>query len=151
MGSFPLGEARMSEDTEDRAIVFIYNKEGKVLVGHAVNKPHNKPNTWDLMKGHIEVGEKPLTAALRECREECGLVLKPSDLKLVKQVPYQKGLAYVYEVHLDYNPTKEEIVCKSTFVTPFGKVFPELSYFAWVDYSELKNYLYNSLVQAFGL
>ncbi|MGZ7196733.1 NUDIX hydrolase, partial [Streptococcus pyogenes] len=32
------------------------------------------PSRWDIPKGHIEEGETPIEAAIRECREETGFV-----------------------------------------------------------------------------
>ena len=46
--------------------------------------------------GHIDVGEDPLTAALRETQEEIGLTLKPEDLKLVCSYTTDKKFIHVY-------------------------------------------------------
>ncbi len=45
----------------------VLNDEGLVLV---VN---SRGNSWSLPKGHIEKGESPLEAAVREIREESGV------------------------------------------------------------------------------
>lgn len=55
----------------------VVNDHGQVLV---VNQNHD---SWSLPKGHIEVGEDPLTAAHREILEESGI----SELELVRQFP----------------------------------------------------------------
>lgn len=42
------------------------------------------PGYWDISTaGHIDVGEEPLPAMLREAHEEIGLTLQPEDLKLL--------------------------------------------------------------------
>ncbi len=46
--------------------------------------------------GHIDEGEDPLTAALRETKEEIGLELKPEDLKFICAYATDKKLIYVY-------------------------------------------------------
>ncbi|MBR3320230.1 NUDIX domain-containing protein [Candidatus Saccharibacteria bacterium] len=46
--------------------------------------------------GHIDEGEDPLTAALRETKEEIGLKLKPDELKYVCSYTTDKKLIYVY-------------------------------------------------------
>jgi mutator protein MutT len=38
---------------------------------------------WDLPSGHLEVGETPAEAMARECKEEIGVEVHPSDLQLV--------------------------------------------------------------------
>ena len=46
---------------------------------------------WGLPKGHIETGERPEEAALREISEECGLPL--AALSIVASLPHSE---YVY-------------------------------------------------------
>lgn len=54
------------------------------------------PGYWDMAAaGHIDAGEEPLAAALRESREEIGLTVESSDIKLM----------FVQRVNLDYKPT----------------------------------------------
>lgn len=49
------------------------------------------PGYWDASAaGHVDFGEEPLTAALRETEEEIGLRLKPASLQLL----------FVYRQHL---------------------------------------------------
>jgi 8-oxo-dGTP pyrophosphatase MutT (NUDIX family) len=42
----------------------------------------HKTRGWDILGGHVEAGETPIMAALRELEEESGRVLQQSDLKL---------------------------------------------------------------------
>jgi 8-oxo-dGTP pyrophosphatase MutT (NUDIX family) len=37
------------------------------------------PCAWELVGGHVEQGEEPIDATLREVREETGIVLLPAD------------------------------------------------------------------------
>ena len=53
---------------------FIVDRDGRLLLHH-----HRRLNRWLQMGGHLEAGEHPLGAALREGAEESGL----SDLKLL--------------------------------------------------------------------
>ena len=48
-------------------------RDGKLLLG--LRAPHRKSfaNCWDLIGGHVEAGETPETAFLRELREEIGV------------------------------------------------------------------------------
>lgn len=48
-------------------------RPGKVLLAHRHPGRRWYPNCWDLVGGHIEVGETPEDAVRRECREELGI------------------------------------------------------------------------------
>lgn len=68
----------------------------EVLLQQRQNDRLTWPGYWDMAAaGHIDAGEDPLTAALRETNEEIGLAVEPSDLKLM----------FVQRVNLDYGPT----------------------------------------------
>jgi 8-oxo-dGTP diphosphatase len=47
---------------------------GKVLLGRRSADRSFYPNVWDIFGGHIEAGEQPEQALLRELREELGIV-----------------------------------------------------------------------------
>jgi 8-oxo-dGTP pyrophosphatase MutT (NUDIX family) len=61
------------------ASVFIVDGRGHLLLHH-----HRRLGRWLQMGGHLEPGETPLDAALREGAEESGL----SDLSLLKAEPF---------------------------------------------------------------
>jgi 8-oxo-dGTP pyrophosphatase MutT (NUDIX family) len=56
------------------ASCFIIDPEGRLLLHH-----HRRLNRWLQMGGHLEPGEDPVAAALREGREESGL----EDLRII--------------------------------------------------------------------
>lgn len=60
---------------------------GKVLLGKRLSKPNNRDihgeYCWTLPGGKLEFGETPEGAAARETREECGVTVSPSSLRLV--------------------------------------------------------------------
>jgi len=53
--------------------------QDKVLVVHPTNASW-KNSTFGIPKGGIEDGEDPIIAAIRELREETGIIIKESDL-----------------------------------------------------------------------
>lgn len=55
------------------AVVFRKNKEIKYLLLHYPTGSRTSKDYWDLPKGHIEKGEKPMVTAKREIAEETGL------------------------------------------------------------------------------
>jgi 8-oxo-dGTP pyrophosphatase MutT (NUDIX family) len=55
------------------AVVFRKNKEIKYLLLHYPTGSRTSKDYWDLPKGHVEKGEKPIVTAKREIAEETGL------------------------------------------------------------------------------
>jgi 8-oxo-dGTP pyrophosphatase MutT (NUDIX family) len=58
------------------ASCFVLDPHGRLLLHH-----HRRLDRWLQMGGHLEVGEEPLDAALREAAEESGL----RDLRIVSE------------------------------------------------------------------
>lgn len=59
------------------------------------------PGTWCLPGGHLEEGEDPVAAAVRELREEMSLEIHPSALHHVISARRHYGLEHTYWTHLD--------------------------------------------------
>lgn len=90
---------------------------GLVVRGDEVLLINPRPSRWQLPKGHVESGEKPEAAALREVREETGIrariiaPLPPIDyayaagrqVRIEKRVDYYL-MAYVEGSELDADP-----------------------------------------------
>lgn len=49
--------------------------DGRVLLGHRHPRRPHYPDCWDAVGGHIEPGESPEQALVRECREEIGVTV----------------------------------------------------------------------------
>lgn len=76
--------------------VWIQNSKGQFLI---TKRSPNKgfPNLWECTGGSALAGDDSLTAALREVREETGLVLKPENGRIVL---YQRGSDYHNDIWL---------------------------------------------------
>lgn len=62
--------------------------DGLVLLGHRHPQRRHYPDCWDAVGGHIEPGETPMEALVRECREEIGVVVtraRPVDLPVTME------------------------------------------------------------------
>lgn len=59
---------------EDRiAVAGLLRRRGRALVVHRSPQRRWYPDAWDLPGGHVEVGEVPSLALVRELREELGI------------------------------------------------------------------------------
>jgi len=82
--------------------IIILEKDGKFLLQLRDNtkKIHN-PNTWGLFGGHINEGENPLEAIIREIKEELGLKLKKELIKRVAEFINEEREIYVFRSLLE--------------------------------------------------
>jgi 8-oxo-dGTP pyrophosphatase MutT (NUDIX family) len=58
----------------------ILTTANKVILGKRAPSVNN-PNQWNFFGGHIDAGESPIQAAIRELFEETGYQISPSALK----------------------------------------------------------------------
>jgi isopentenyl-diphosphate delta-isomerase len=103
--------------------IFIYTNKEEVLLQLRNSTKDLYPNTWDIsVGGHIDSGESPLKAAIREIKEEIALEVLEKDLKFIKIVKSSEhwkkiiNNEFQYIYLLEYNdsvnklkPQKEEI------------------------------------------
>ena len=133
-------------DSKNRvAVIVISEADDRILIGHAPNAA-NKPNSWDFPKGHIQEGEEPITAAVRELYEETGLIIAPGDLTELNTIRYNGGTITFYKVYLPSIVT--DLKCNSYFEM-WGKRMPEFSKFDWVLADQLPSLLYKGLIKPF--
>jgi len=101
--------------------VVIFDEDGRVLILLRPKDMKWAPGKWALPGGHIEEGETPLEAAIREVREET--TLKVSDLR---------------EFHTSDNGEVVYFVAEVT--RPSVEIDFEHDDFAWVYPEDLTNY-----------
>ncbi|WP_203255671.1 NUDIX hydrolase [Hyunsoonleella ulvae] len=66
------------------AHIWLYTNDKKILLAQRSHKKSICPLLWDVsVAGHIDAGETPQQAAIRETKEEIGLELLEDDLKLI--------------------------------------------------------------------
>lgn len=63
------------------AHVWIYNSKGEILLQLRAKDKDSYPGLWDIsVAGHTDSGEKPIESAVREMREEIGLIVDQNQL-----------------------------------------------------------------------
>lgn len=72
----------MKERNKAVPIVYLFLEKGdEVLVGLRTNTKFQN-GMYSVPSGHVERGESPTVAIIREAREEAGIVIKAKDVKL---------------------------------------------------------------------
>lgn len=64
------------------AVYLILRKEGKILLASRVNTGY-EDGMFQVPAGHVDAGELPQEAMVREAKEEIGIIVKPEDLEFV--------------------------------------------------------------------
>jgi 8-oxo-dGTP diphosphatase len=106
------------------AAIILENDNGDFLLALRDNKSWIPfPNHWDLIGGHVEEGESPEEALIREFREELGLELK--DYKFYKEFLCLKGdafenIKYIYTGKINL-PIDEIILYEGQYARYFTK------------------------------
>jgi isopentenyl-diphosphate delta-isomerase type 1 len=98
------------------AHIWIINEKGEILLQKRSNLNRTHPNCWDISAvGHIRTGESVKEGALRELKEEIGVIACEKDLVYItknekKTNPQNKEFAYIYliETRLKVNEYKFE-------------------------------------------
>lgn len=115
----------------------IQNPEGEILGCHSTGKRWG-PTTFDLPKGHQDVGEDPLDTAIRECREETGLDFsdKKADIVDLGIVDYiSTKVLHIFYLAAEI-PDLDTLHCDSMFTDPWGRQRPEVNGFAKIKSNE---------------
>ena len=97
------------------SFVWIYNSKGEMLLQLRAKEKKIHPNMWDVaVAGHLGAGEEPLSAAIRETKEELGIDVSEADLKFIKvakvlDYPWEEmdnEFQYFYLIKFDGDPKK---------------------------------------------
>ena len=104
----------------------------RILLGHATRSPR-----WDIPKGTAETGENFAVAAVRELREETGLIAAPHELVDLGVHSYLRGkdLA-LFAWQPQQLPDPKSLTCSSHFALPNGTLLPEFDRFGLFPWDE---------------
>lgn len=107
------------------AVVF---RDDRVLLGRRADN-----GAWQCVSGIVDPGEEPADAAVRECGEEAGVVVRVARLALVQQLP---RITYANGDQVDYL----DLVFRCTWLS--GDPAPvdgELTEVGWYDLDDLSH------------
>jgi 8-oxo-dGTP pyrophosphatase MutT (NUDIX family) len=123
--------------------LLVLNELDELLIGHSTGN-----YIWDLPKGLVDEGETPLNCALREAREEFGLLFTPDRLTDLGRHAYYHGKdLHLFLVQTTTKETNlDDLRCTSFFEHPVsGQTLLEIDGFAWADDSLLRRRLGKSM------
>jgi 8-oxo-dGTP pyrophosphatase MutT (NUDIX family) len=114
--------------------VIVRRRSGELLLCHATGRDY-----WDLPKGVLDPGETPIEAALRELREEAGLVLPAEAVRdLGAHVYLSRKDLHLFVV----DPPQPDLSiegchCSTTYPGRNGRAIPEIDAYRWVARDEV--------------
>lgn len=108
------------------ADMLVINPEGKVLILKRNSECEFEPNKWGFPGGKVMPGETTKTGSIRECLEECGIIIDPESVKsLGEVVNHDKTTSHYFSGTTGDNDVK------------MGDEHQDL---AWVNSGDLKDY-----------
>jgi 8-oxo-dGTP pyrophosphatase MutT (NUDIX family) len=87
------------------AVVFLVDRQGRILMQHRDANAHVSPNQWTMPGGRIEEGEEPIEAARREVLEETGIAVSELDWFWSGTRPSVTNADAFVEIHAYAAPT----------------------------------------------
>ncbi|MES2148393.1 MAG: NUDIX hydrolase [Pseudomonadota bacterium] len=113
----------------------VVNREGQLLLCHVTDTAH-----WDIPKGMQDAGETTLEAAMRELREEAGVVFEAGRFEDLGQFDYRRDKRlHLYRVQAgDDLGALEQLACTSFYAHHVtGAPTPEADGYRWAARDEI--------------
>lgn len=112
------------EEGEYHLVVHIYiiNKKGEYLIQKRSMKKELMPGKWDITGGSVISGEDSMAGAIRETKEELGMLLLSEDMEPVARLRRTDTFVDIWAVYADINAydvvMQEDEVDEVRFVSP---------------------------------
>lgn len=118
----------------------------RLLIGQATASPR-----WDIPKGITEPDETHVQTAIRELREETGLLADPACLVQLGEHRYLPGKRLVlFAWHPRVMPDPANLKCSSMFRGRDGRLVPEFARFAVLPWPEAVARVGKNLARVLG-
>lgn len=130
-------------------IIFLTEDE-ELFMGRVTGsrKPGMMAHRWDIPKGHVELGEMPIEAAIRECEEETGFTqFDPGFLKDLGEHSYSSNKnIHLFQYMVPVDPEMfRNCICRAYHTFPNGSQVKEFDAFALIKKSQWKYVMGESL------
>ena len=112
--------------------VLIVNSKNELLIQKRTPNKKVYPNLWSVTSGGINTGETSLDAVYRECMEELGITIHPSEIELIASYKRTFDFLDIWLVKKDINLS--EIIMQED----------EVSEVKWVSFDEFENIIKNN-------
>ena len=125
--------------------VLIINENEQILGCVPFGRSRYVPNSFDIPKGIIEEHETAIEAAIREVKEETGIVLTNTELHDLGQHVYLKGKdLHIFKCRYDIDI--KLLKCSSEF-TRNGQSWPEVIGYDWIEKEKINDKFFRSLAR----
>lgn len=132
--SVPKSEIHAKGHLHNTAHVWLFNSHGEILLQQRSSKKNICPLLWDVsVAGHVDAGESPIEAAIREAHEEIGVALDSKKLHNIGVFKYFQSYANGIKDHELHN----------TFIAQIEKDISELK----PDHDEVEALKFVSIAQ----
>lgn len=125
--------------------IIVLNEKDEILVGHSTGN-----DKYDLPKGQKEENERHIDCAIRECKEETGILFEEKDLSFIDRFNYSRYkdlVLYLADVRSE-DIDMTTLICESHFVMK-GKTYPEMDHYKWIPIKDYKDYLFKNMIKVF--
>ena len=131
--------------------IVIVNKAGDILGCHGYKKPQE--NGYDFPKGQNEPGESDIDAAIRELKEETGIILQFPE-RLIDCGTYKHNSEkniHIFLYQTENFPDLSKLVCISFFKDSGGYNCPEVDGYKIIKKEDREKYFYKVLHNKFSI